>query len=238
MDSLVIGNGLLANAFAKSTVNNCLFFCSGVSNSSESRKEAFDREETLLRRSIILHNNKCVVYFSSVSATKVDSPYFNHKVNMEKIVAESAKDYMIFRLPQVAGCVINSTLLSFMTQNIYLGNSFKVFKNATRTMIDVEDIVEIFELIYHKFDRRTILNVCPEYSFEPETLVQMISKKLNTEAFYELINAGSPQTCELDDRDESKTISDFFLNKPKYFENIVNKYVPSIIEAINNKYDI
>lgn len=238
MDSVVIGNGLLAKAFSKSNTNNCLFFCSGVSNSSETRNEAFNREEALLRNSIIQHSDKCIVYFSSVSALEVENPYHDHKKNMEKIVVENAEDYIIFRLPQVAGAVVNSTLLSFITQNIYLGYSFQVFNGATRTIVDVEDIVEIFELIYERSDRRMTLNICPEYSFEPETLVQMISKKLNIEAFYELVNAGFPQTCKLDNSEESQIISQFFSQKPKYLEHVVDKYVPSIIEAIDKKYGL
>lgn len=232
MDSLVIGNGLLAKAFSKASVNNCLFFCSGVSNSSETRKEAFDREEALLRSSIIEHSNKCVVYFSSVSAPKVDSCYFNHKINMEKIIVENTKDYMIFRLPQVAGAVVNSTLLSYITQNIYLGNNFKVFKNATRTMIDIEDIVRVFELIYTQSNRKMTLNICPNYSFDPETLAQLISKNLGIEALYEVVNAGSPQTCELDNSIESQIISDFFYNQPRYLEKLVEKYVTQIISLL------
>lgn len=232
MDSVVIGNGLLAKAFFKSSINNCLFFCSGVSNSSETRKEAFDREEVLLRNSIVQHGNKCIVYFSSVSAPKVNSCYFNHKMAMENIIVENAKDYIILRLPQVAGAVVNSTLLSFITQNIYLGKSFKVFKHATRTMVDIEDIVKIFELIYTQSNRKVITNICPNYSFEPEVLVQLISKQLGIKASYEVIDAGSPQTCELDNSMESQIISNFFINKPYYLERLVEKYVHRIISLL------
>lgn len=232
MDSVIIGNGLLANAFSKANIKNCLFFCSGVSNSSETRKKAFDREEALLRNSIIVHSNKCIVYFSSVSAIKIDTPYYNHKKNMERIIVESAEDYIIFRLPQVAGAVVNSTLLSFITQNIYLGNSFKVFKHATRTVVDVEDLVDLFELIYSQSERNVTLNICPQYTFQPEYLVKLISKKLNTEALYEIVDAGSPQVCELDNSNESQIISKFFANEPEYLEKVVDKYIPKIISLL------
>lgn len=228
MDSIIIGNGLLAKAFLKANINNCLFFCSGVSNSSETREEAFDREKKLLINSINQYNNKCIVYFSSISAPKVNSPYFNHKINMENIIVDTAKDYIILRLPQVAGAVVNSTLLSFITQNIYLGKSFKVFKNATRTIVDVEDIVKITELIYIQSNRKIILNICPKYSFEPEFLVQLISKELGIKALYEVVDEGFPQTCELNSNTESQIISDFFSERPQYLENLVNKYVNQI----------
>lgn len=46
---MIIGNGLIANLFTEHDRENIIFFASGVSNSLETEKSAFLREENLLR---------------------------------------------------------------------------------------------------------------------------------------------------------------------------------------------
>lgn len=235
MNNVIIGGGLLAKSFNSSKVSNCLFFCSGVSDSSEIRVEAFKREKKLLMNSINEANNNklCFVYFSSVAAPFVDNKYFNHKINMENIIENNCQNYFIFRLPQVAGPVLNKTLLPTMIGNIYNHQHFKVFKNASRTIVDVEDIVELFEKIYNSCKKNKIINVCPGYSFKPEELVMMISEYLCIKPDYDLLDLGSEQLCLLDESDESKIVHDFFLpKKENYLWQVVCKYTPKIIEII------
>lgn len=232
MDSKVIGNGLLAKAFSKSKASNCLFFCSGVSNSLEKCENLFHREENLLRKSILENKSKCIVYFSSVLASEINNGYFNHKINMENVVTELSSSYLILRLPQVAGAVLNTTLLPTLTKNIYLGDYFKVYKNASRTIVDIDDIVEVFEILQSESIRNTKVNVCPNYSFNPEYLVQLISHTLDISANYDLVDLGSEQLCIPNNNYSGKIISDFFYKKNNYLEAVVKKYVPQIILLI------
>ena len=46
---MIVGNGLIANLFREKDRENVVFFASGVSNSLETEKSAFLREENLLR---------------------------------------------------------------------------------------------------------------------------------------------------------------------------------------------
>ena len=46
---MIVGNGLIANLFKNEDRENVVFFASGVSNSLETEKSAFLREENLLR---------------------------------------------------------------------------------------------------------------------------------------------------------------------------------------------
>ncbi len=46
---MIIGNGLISNLFRENDRENVVFFASGVSNSLETEKSAFLREENLLR---------------------------------------------------------------------------------------------------------------------------------------------------------------------------------------------
>lgn len=232
----IIGNGLLATSFSGVQSSNCLFFCSGVSNSGETRPEAFKREEELLKSSIIKANNNelCFIYFSSVSAPIVDSKYFNHKISMENIIKNRVQNYLIFRLPQVAGPVLNTTLLPTIVKNIYQNQHFKVFKNATRTIVDVEDIVKLFEIIHNQGIRNKVINVCPGYSFKPEDLVCLISDYLCLPSDYELLDLGSDQNCSLDESVESNIVRNYFDCKgPNYLEEVVHRYTPQIVKLIN-----
>ena len=49
---MIIGNGLIANLFREHDRENVVFFASGVSNSLETEKSAFLREEDLLRKTL------------------------------------------------------------------------------------------------------------------------------------------------------------------------------------------
>jgi hypothetical protein len=46
---MIVGNGLIANLFKNDDREKVVFFASGVSNSLETEKSAFLREENLLR---------------------------------------------------------------------------------------------------------------------------------------------------------------------------------------------
>lgn len=239
MDNEIIGHGLLGKTFKSSKTNNCLFFCSGVSDSNEVRSEAFQREEKLLRKSLLKanDNHQNFVYFSSVAAPLSNTSYFNHKIEMEKLIKKYSSKYYILRLPQVAGPVLNTTLLPTMIKNIYEDRYFKVFKNAKRTLVDVEDIVALFENILSKSDGNKVINICPGYSFTPEELVILVSKYMNMQPKYDLVDSGSEQKCLLDDSIESTMVRHFFDNKNRendYLEKVVTKYTPEIIKIIEN----
>lgn len=49
---------MMAQAFARSTADDCMFFCSGVSNSRETSKVEFIREVELFKKTI---TNKTVI---------------------------------------------------------------------------------------------------------------------------------------------------------------------------------
>ena len=58
--------------------NQCLFFCSGVSNSKERSKNEFDREIQTFKDH--LDTNYCVIYISSIQSPEINNPYFEHKI--------------------------------------------------------------------------------------------------------------------------------------------------------------
>ena len=65
---MIIGNGLLAQAFSEYNNNDeILIFASGVSNSLEEKESEFDREAKLLKSVITNYPDKTMVYFSTCS---------------------------------------------------------------------------------------------------------------------------------------------------------------------------
>lgn len=239
MDNEVIGNGLLGRAFKSANTTDCLFFCSGVSDSNEVKSEAFLREEKLLRETLLKanDNHQHFVYFSSVAAPSSNTNYFNHKIEMENLIKKFSSNYYILRLPQVAGPVLNTTLLPTIIKNIYENRYFKVFKNAKRTLVDVEDIVILFEDILSNSNGNKVINICPGYCFSPEELVLLVSKNIDTQPKYDLIDLGTEQKCLLDDSIESTVVRHFFDNKNRendYLDKVVKKYTPEIIKIIEN----
>ena len=229
MISNVVGRGMLARVFYKNTLEDCLFFCSGVSKSFEKNKEEFDREKELLVENMKIHEGKCLVYFSSILSTLRSSEYYNHKFEIENYIAKNAQQYLIFRLPQAAGKVLNDTLFPFFVRNIYFGNNIKIFSNSTRCIVDVEDVYRGLNLIYRKGIRNSVIDFCPAFSFEPLELAQLIASELNTVLNFELVNQESIQICSPSD-DVSRL--HLFSHKDLYLKNIVNKYTPEIVELI------
>ncbi len=142
---MIYGSGLLANAFASafSDDEDILIFASGVSNSAESRPEAFARESDLLCSA--LGGGQRLVYFSScavANARQSPTPYFRHKLEMERLVL--SHDGIVLRLPQVVGKSHNpNTLTNFLFDRISHGLPFELWSGAERNLIDVDDVAAI-----------------------------------------------------------------------------------------------
>lgn len=101
---MIIGNGLLGKGLTSIDSSNIVFFASGVSNSGEKRREAFDREAILLRNTIRSYPSKILVYFSTCSVYECSlSMYSLHKLKMEQFIQKNCEKSFIFRLPQVVG---------------------------------------------------------------------------------------------------------------------------------------
>lgn len=103
---MIIGKGLIASQFYEVDREDIIFFASGVSNSSETRKEEFYREQNLIEETIRLNSDKLFIYFSTCSiydSSKYNSPYVLHKLHMEEVIKESAPKYLILRISNAVG---------------------------------------------------------------------------------------------------------------------------------------
>jgi nucleoside-diphosphate-sugar epimerase len=191
---MIIGNGLLANTFRPFYEHDpdVLVFASGVSNSRETRLEAFAREKSLLQDACQL--GKELVYFSTCSVHDPElahSPYVRHKLEMEAIVT-ALPHFSVLRLPQVVGHTPNPhTLTNFLHQKIKSGEKFHIWRNARRNLIDVDDVANIARwLIAHHDADDIITNIAAPFSLTIPELVGIFEQVLDLRANCDIVDAG------------------------------------------------
>jgi hypothetical protein len=143
---MIVGNGLLANGFIEESFDHKKFivFVSGVSDSKKTNEEDFNREKTLLLKTISENKGLKLLYFSSILTGVQDNRYYHHKLEVEDIVKKNSKDYIIFRVPQIIGKGGNkNNLVNYLKQSLINGEEIVIFKNTYRSLIDVIDLVRI-----------------------------------------------------------------------------------------------
>lgn len=197
---MIIGNGLIASAFKSYFVDdpNVIVFASGVSNSQENRETEFLREKQILME--CMSCKKFIAYFSTCSVNDpelLDAPYVVHKKEMETLV-RSAKDYAIFRLPQVVGKTPNpNTLTNYLCRQIMSGSNFKVWRHATRNLIDVDDVASIVSyLVRASLASGITTNIASPFTISIPQLVSVFELVLDKKASCTLIDAGGAYTVD------------------------------------------
>jgi len=130
----VIGNGDIASVLPDR--EDRLYFASGVSNSSETRKEEFLREVKLLEEQ---GDKRHIVYFSSLAIFEKDSPYYRHKRAMEHLI-KSFPHYTIIRLGNIDWGNNPNTLINGMKNRIKNGETLEI-RNEDRYIISKEDLL-------------------------------------------------------------------------------------------------
>jgi len=191
----VVGTGLLASAFDHALLRplGATVFASGVSNSSETRPEAFAREEALLRQHLAASTGR-FVYFSTCSIADTDragSAYVVHKERMESLVA-ARLDHLVLRLPQVVGPTANPhTLTNFLANHIREGRDFPVWANAIRCLVDVEDVAAItMDLLRDPWLSHLHADIAPPETVSMEALVGLMEAALGRKARCNMIDCG------------------------------------------------
>lgn len=192
---MTVGNGLIANGINIMDKNEkIVLFASGVSNSNETDILQFERERELLTGTIANNPNKTFIYISScaVEDPPEDNPYYTHKHTMEELVKNSVKDYYIFRLPQVVGQTTNkNTLFNFLIDRISNHIPFDIWINATRNLIDVDDVNQIINsIIQKKKFQNTAINIASLYNCSILELVDKMEYFLGEKAIYHKIPKG------------------------------------------------
>ena len=174
---MVIGNGMLASAMRSIDRDDIIFFCSGVSNSSETAQEAFLREQNLLLEQI--HPDKRFVYFSSYFVNFeifLAKEYYQHKLRVEKLIATRCEKYTIYRLPQIVGHSNNpATLTNFIYNKIMSNETIPVFMNSKRNLLDIPTVTKVIGHINTEnlFLNKTV-NLVSTINYDVESIIDAI----------------------------------------------------------------
>lgn len=221
---MIIGKGLLASLFFNEDKDNVVFFASGVSNSSDTDENQFLREENLIRETLKIHPHKLFIYFSTCSiydSSKYNSPYVLHKLHMEEIIKEIATNYLILRISNAVGKGGNpNLLLNYLARSIKENKVLTIHKNATRNLIDVEDIKNIVLKYISSNSYNKIVNVAYTDNFKIPDIITAFQDILNIKANISIEDLGEHYSIDVHELNYKFPITD----KKKYLYNLIKKY--------------
>lgn len=136
----IIGNGDIATFLREYEVRPDLtFFASGVSNSKETKQKEFIRELDLLA---LQPRTEHLVYFSSIATFFTDSPYFEHKRKMEKVVRAAFPLFTIVRIGNITWGKNPNTLINYLK-----AHPDAELKDEYRYIVDEEELAYWLNLI-------------------------------------------------------------------------------------------
>jgi nucleoside-diphosphate-sugar epimerase len=195
---MIVGSGLLAKSFASSfgQSDDVCIYAAGVSNSTCDDAREFGRERLRLiatmRQAAALD---AFVYFGTCSVLDPEAretSYVRHKLAMEGLVKTHPR-YLILRLPQVVGETPNPhTLLNYLYARISRSEAFCLWQNASRNIIDVNDVAAITnKLVADPGRRGVILNVANPCNSSMPEIVRTMEKIVGKRAIYEVVERGS-----------------------------------------------
>lgn len=195
---MIIGSGLLAKAFSLQfdLRSDVCIYAAGVSNSHGMDLSEFDRERLRLTAALQTANDVgAFVYFGTCSVADPeaqDTHYVQHKLAMEQLVAQHPQ-YLILRLPQVAGHTPNPhILLNYLYARIARSEAFSVWRNAYRNIIDVDDITTLGGILIEDIEMRNCtLNLANTDSYSMPEIVSTMEQVVGKQAIFDVVERGS-----------------------------------------------
>jgi nucleoside-diphosphate-sugar epimerase len=228
---MIIGNGLIAQSFKPhiDKYEDIILFASGVSNSKLTIESEYLREKTLLQNALL--EDKLLIYFSTCSIfdpALQNSRYILHKLEMETMI-ENSKKFLIVRLPNVVGKIGNqNTMFNYFFNQIINGLEIQVFKNATRYIIDVDDVAYwTMKLVRDGFHNCAINIAFPNKLYVTD-IIKLIEEFLNIKANIKIIEGGNPYEIDL-----NPFMNYVYQDKPDF--SITTNYIKNIIEKYYSK---
>ena len=227
---MIVGSGMLAKAFASKfcASENIWIYAAGVSNSSCTNVQEFQRERSRLLDALdVSAHASAFVYFSTCSIMDpeaMNSDYVIHKIEMERLVTDHP-NYFIARLSQVAGKTPNPhTLLNYIYARVSRSESFIIWKNAIRNIIDIDDVVSITtQFLADPQSRQKVVNVANPTSYAITTIVAAIEVVTGKNAIVEEVDSGG--AYDIDTAEINSVIRNLCMQfDVNYLERVLRKY--------------
>jgi nucleoside-diphosphate-sugar epimerase len=193
-DQVIVGSGLIATAFSRVRgLRGTVLHAAGVSDSTCTRESEFARDRDRLRDSLLKPG--LFIYVSTCSVE--DKPYAHHKRAMEEMVRQRG-DYLVVRLPIVAGRTSNPhTLLNYLFSRIQRSEGFDLFTRARRNVIDVEDAADITGWLIRNGAHNETVNVAAPKDYPVTEIVRDFELITNKKAFAARIDSGDSQEIDV-----------------------------------------
>jgi len=219
---MIVGNGLLAKTFRHYEFRNDIcVYAQGVSNSLCTDLNEYNRDYSLLEEHLKKSTNAKLIYFSTCSildTSPVTIQYVNHKVRLEQLIQNNCNNYLIVRLPQIAGNGGNKTnILNYIHDCIKNEKTFELWSKAKRNIIDVDDVFKIVNDIIEKDSHQnTIINVANDFNYSLFEIVNVLEEIIGKTALYKIVEQESNYHIPVINR--CVTFDD------QYLKNVLIKY--------------
>lgn len=219
---------MMARAFAAfSDRSDVVVFASGVSNSLETDRAAFDREGELLNRVRRESRGSLFVYFGTCSVNdpeRRETLYVQHKLAMEAMVAAFEGPWQVLRIPLAIGRNPRSrTFAQFLHEHILRAQPFQVWEGAVRFPIDVDDVLRIGSRFISDPD---MWNRCINVALRPFPVldfVRVMEKIVGRKAIYSLVPRGHHYGLECPEVLQVASELDLDFSE-SYLERVLRKY--------------
>lgn len=227
---IIVGTGMIGKSLTDVDFGRpTLVLAAGVSDSQETRPEAFEREVSLVEHAIVSHPDMHVLYCSTCSVDSgIQTPYIAHKLAMEKRVQSKAASSHVFRLPQVVGRVHNRTLVSYFVESILQDRVLTVQTRATRNLLDVRDFARVASLVVRSnIGEGMPQNIAASMQIPVQDIVLEIAKVLDRTTRIEFVDAGYSQAINTEFLKRLLPAEDPLFD-PAHWRRVVQNYVPLI----------
>ena len=220
---MIVGDGLIANKLKFIDSEDIIIFASGVSNSNENNESEFERERELL--STFIGHDKKLIYFSSCLifySCHENKKYVKHKLEIEELIEQNFKNFLIFRLPNVIGFSKNKfTFFNFISEKLKNNSDILIEELSSRYFIDIDDIAKyITPFIIDTKNLNQKINVGLSDKILVKDLILIMKEKLNSNSEIKLVNEGCDVTINFSFFMKKNNIKKF-----KPLSELIEKYL-------------
>ncbi len=233
--SSITGTGFIAKNFIKYDdffkKLRIKMYAAGVSNSLCKEIELFNKDKNnLINFKEKINEEETLLYFSTCSIedpSRNKNLYVKHKLEIEHVIKENFKKYLIVRLPEVVGNNSNTnTLVNFFFNKIKNKEKFELWSKAQRSIIDIEDVAKVLVHFLSKknFDNNLTINIANPKKSSALHIVKLFEEITKTKAKYDLVTKGE-KNWEIDTSAVNDSMKDCEMDfKKNYLKNTLMKY--------------
>lgn len=181
----VFGNGFLASLIKENIRNHKYhFYAKGISNSIDLKPNEISRDLSELNQFLEFQTNPFFYFSSSDNSqiNKLETKYFIHKENCEKLVLKS-KYGKIIRIPQIVGNKKSKTaLLNYFAHKILNSENLIMHKGRLRYPILGSTIIDCLNQINNYLNPKfRIIDIRPLYGIKTDEIINIMSHFFNLE---------------------------------------------------------